>query len=128
MYRENLLRERAAWHSLIPACVNTREAFMRNLMGTCLGSLLAWGNFSTGLAQTTIDVAKITCDQLVLMKVADPDQIAIWLSGYYHGTRNNTKVDVEQLKENANKVRSYCLYNGKGTVMEAIEKLLVTGK
>ena len=62
------------------------------------------------------------------MKVADPDQIAIWLSGYYHGMRNNTKVDVEQLKENANKVRSYCLYNGKGTVMEAIEKLLVTGK
>src|SRR4051794_22570401 len=103
----------------------TREIVMRNLMGTCLGSVIAAGHFSTGLAQTTIDVAKITCDQLVLMKVADPDQIAIWLSGYYHGTHNNTKIDVEQLKENAKKVRSYCLYNGKGTVMEAIEKLLV---
>lgn len=101
---------------------------MRSLIGTCLGSLLAVGNLSTSLAQTTIDVAKITCDQLVLLKVADPDQLAIWLSGYYHGMRNNTKVELEQLKENARKVRSYCLYNGKGTVMEAVEKLLVTDK
>ncbi len=42
-------------------------------------------------AQTTIDVAKISCDQFVLMTVAEPDYIAIWLSGYYHGKRNNTR-------------------------------------
>ena len=69
----------------------------------------------------------VTCEQLVLMKVADPDQIAIWLSGYYNGKRNTTTVDVEQLKETARKVRSHCLYN-KGTVMEAVESLLATTK
>lgn len=91
-------------------------------------SLIAFGNSAPALAQTTIDVAKITCDQLVLLKVADPDYLAVWLSGYYSGQRSNTKIEVEKLKENANKVRSYCLYNGKLTVMEAINKLLATGK
>jgi hypothetical protein len=103
---------------------------MRNLIGTCLGSLLAFGHCSTGLAQTTIDVAEITCEQFSLLKVqgADPDQIAIWLSGYYHGMRSSTKVDVERLKENAQKIQNYCLSNGQVTLMGAVEKVLVTGK
>jgi len=110
--------------------LHEKEAIMRNLIGTCLGSLLAFGHPSTGLAQTTIDFSKITCDQLVLLKVksADPDQIAIWLSGYYHGMRNSPKVDVEQLKKNAEEIHNYCLYNGKVTVMDAVQKLLATSK
>jgi acid stress chaperone HdeB len=100
---------------------------MKTLSGMLIGLVIFGGASSAGLAQTTIDVSKITCDQLVLMKVADPDHIAIWLSGYYHGMRNNTKIDVELLHEDAKKVRSYCLYN-KGTVMEAVEKLLPVGR
>jgi acid stress chaperone HdeB len=76
-------------------------------------------------AQTTIDVAKITCEQLVLMKVVDPDYLAVWLSGYYSGKRDTTTIDVQRLKDNAQKVKQYCLYNNKGTVMEAIEKVLL---
>ena len=79
---------------------------------------------SAAHAQTTIDVSKISCDQLATAKVASPDYIAIWLSGFYNGKRNNTVIDVQQLQDNAQKVRSYCLYNGKGTVMEAVEKVL----
>ena len=93
---------------------------MKNANHVLFGLLLASFPSGPGLAQTTIDVAKITCEQLVLLKVADPDHIAIWLSGYYHGKRNTTTVDVEQLKDTARKVLSYCLYN-KGTVMEAVE-------
>ena len=80
---------------------------------------------SAAHAQTTIDVSKISCDQLVTARVASPDYIAIWLSGFYNGKRNNTVIDVQQLQDNAQKIRSYCLYNGKGTtVMEAVEKVL----
>jgi acid stress chaperone HdeB len=50
-------------------------------------------------AQVTIDVARITCDQLILFKVALPHDIAMWLSGYYNGRRNSTVVDIEKLKE-----------------------------
>ena len=100
---------------------------MRNANHMLVGLLLASVPLAPCLAQTTIDVAKITCEQLVLMKVADPDHIAIWLSGYYSGKRNTTAIDVEQLKETARKVRSYCLYN-KGTVMEAVESQMATIK
>jgi acid stress chaperone HdeB len=80
-------------------------------------------------AQTTIDVAKITCEEFVTATTASPDNIAIWLSGYYHGKRGTTTIDVEQLKEQPLKILSYCLYTDKGgTVMEAIEKLHLQGE
>ena len=80
-------------------------------------------------AQETIDVAKITCEQYIGNDVADPDKISIWLSGYYHGKRGSTAIDVEQLKEQAKNVRNYCIYKDKGgTLMEAVEKLMPSGK
>jgi|ERR1700745_1248811 acid stress chaperone HdeB len=92
------------------------------------GSISALFTISIAHAQTTIDVSKISCDQLSLAKVASPDYIAIWLSGFYHGKRNNTIVDVQQFQENTEKIKRYCLYNGKGTVMEAVEKVLSSNK
>jgi hypothetical protein len=40
-----------------------------------------------GRAQVTVDVAKITCTQLLSFSVADPKDIAVWLSGYYTAER-----------------------------------------
>jgi acid stress chaperone HdeB len=91
------------------------------------GLLLGCAASMSAVAQTTIDVSKITCEQLVLLQVADPDHLAIWLSGYYNGKRNTTTVEIEQVKETARKVRSYCLYN-KGTVMEAVERVMASSK
>jgi acid stress chaperone HdeB len=101
---------------------------MRKTHRLTLGLLLASASPATCVAQTTIDVAKITCEQLVLLQVADPDHLAIWLNGYYSGKRDTTTVNVEQLKENARKVRSYCLSKGKGTVMEAVETVVGPSK
>ena len=87
--------------------------------------------FSAGQAQTTVDVAKITCGQFIGLKVADPNTIAIWLSGYYHGLQHNTIVNAQQLKEQPQNMTSYCLYNGKGVtvpIMEVAEKLLASDK
>lgn len=72
-------------------------------------------------AQVTIDVAKITCDQFVLFKVASPDTIAVGLHGYYSGKQDNTVVEVETLKANVKKVRDYCLQNPDVTLMQAVE-------
>jgi len=101
---------------------------MNTSVGTCAGLIPMLFAVAVAQAQTTIDVSKISCDQLAAAKVASPDYIAIWLSGYYNGKRNNTIVDVEKLQDNARKIRSYCLYNGKGTVMEAVEKILSNEK
>lgn len=48
-------------------------------------------------AQVAIDVTKINCQQFATCKVANPDRIAIWLNGYFHGKRGDLSVDTQEL-------------------------------
>jgi len=59
-----------------------------------------------------------------LFKVANPDQIALWISGYYNGKRGNTVIDVEKLRSNALNVKNYCYNHPDILVMEAVETVL----
>jgi acid stress chaperone HdeB len=74
-------------------------------------------------AQVQIEVSKITCEQYLLFKVADPRDIAIWLSGYYHGKKGSTVLETQALKDNADKLSSYCRGHPRDTVMQAVESL-----
>jgi len=82
----------------------------------------------TAHAQVTIDVAKITCDQYLLFKVADPRDISLWLSGYYHGKRGITLVDQQALRSNEDKVKDYCRGHLDMPVMQAVDTLLNQGQ
>jgi hypothetical protein len=75
-------------------------------------------------AQVTVDVAKITCEQYVLFTVADPRDIAMWLSGYFNSKVNNT----QQFRDHARQVMDYCQLNLKTPVMQAAEKVLGLAK
>ena len=75
-------------------------------------------------AQVTVDVAKITCDQFTLYKITDPQNIAIWLSGYYHGKRNSTTLDTQALSGILQKVKDYCNLRPQETVMHAVETIV----
>jgi acid stress chaperone HdeB len=75
-------------------------------------------------AQVTLDVAKITCDQFTGYKITNPQNIAMWLSGYYNGTRANTILDAQGLNANVKKLQSYCIKNPKTLVMQAVETVL----
>jgi acid stress chaperone HdeB len=79
-------------------------------------------------AQVTIDVAKITCDQYLLFRVADPRDISLWLSGYYHGKRGITLVDQQALRNNEEKVKDYCRGHLDTAVMQAVETLIGQGE
>jgi hypothetical protein len=74
--------------------------------------------------QVTLDVAKITCDQFTGYKITEPEKIAIWLSGFYHGKRDNTVLDTQGLDVNAKKLHDYCIRNPKIPVMNAVETVL----
>ena len=86
-----------------------------------VASVLIIGPASAARSQVTIDVAKITCDQMLLFKVTDPDNVAMWLSGYYHAKQDTTVVDVEQMKAVAEKVKLLCLQKPDMTVMTAVD-------
>ena len=75
-------------------------------------------------AQEVIDVSKITCDQFATYKIENPKYIAIWLSGYYHGTRGDMTVDIQTLSTDAKKVEGYCLSNPDVPLIQAVKTVL----
>jgi acid stress chaperone HdeB len=75
-------------------------------------------------AQVTIDVSKITCEQLVLWKVTDPEKIAYWMSGYFNAKRGTTTIDMGSFEQNVNKVKDHCRANYNQTVLQAVEVVL----
>ena len=92
------------------------------------GFLLVVLVVSRAQAQVTIDVSKITCDQFLQYKVSNPTYIAVWLSGFYSGRRNNPVVDTQTLEGNADRVTTYCISNRNMVLMQAVETTLGTGK
>ena len=89
------------------------------------GGILVAALASSAQAQVTIDASKITCDQYVHSKIATPNYIAAWLSGYYNAKRNNRLLDTQALQDNVSKLQNYCYEekNFKVPVMSAIEEL-----
>jgi hypothetical protein len=75
-----------------------------------------------------LDVSKITCDQFVGYKITNPQDIAIWLSGYYSGMRGSTIVDTQGLADKARKMQDYCLRNPQMPVMKAADTLFGTSR
>ena len=88
-----------------------------------LGLILALEKIPPAQAQVTLDISKVTCDQYNAYKVTNPQNIAIWVNGYYHGKRGDVTLETQRLVENARKLRDYCRRNRETLVLEAVETL-----
>jgi len=93
-------------------------------LAVAVGLIVALESVRPARAQVTIDVSKITCEQYLGYKVTNPQNIAIWLSGYYNGKRGTTTVDTQALAQTAKKVQDYCRRNPQALVMQAVETVL----
>lgn len=95
-----------------------------------IAALVVLAGVTAARAQMTIDVAKITCREILFDKFISPktDQLALWLSGYYNAKRNNTLVDINAMQKNKDKVEDYCRLNQDVTVMDAVAKVLGNGQ
>ena len=90
--------------------------------GGLIGLTLTAMTVTSGHAQVTIDVAKITCGQFLAYSIADPKDIALWLNGYYTGKRGgSTLIDTQASKAHYDQLRSYCLVNQNVPIMQAVE-------
>ena len=74
-------------------------------------------------AQVMLDLSKVTCEQWSGYKITNPQNIALWLSGYYNGKRGNTVIDTQALAAENQKLRDFCITNPQMPVMQAAEKL-----
>ena len=68
------------------------------------GLILALEVVPAAQAQVTLDVSKITCEQYNAYKVTNPQNIAIWVNGYYHGKRG----DVTSIPKRWSRMRKSC--------------------
>ena len=82
-------------------------------LAIAVGLIFALETVPAVRAQVTVDVSKITCDQFNGYKVTNPKNIAIWLSGYYHGERGETTVDTQQLAGYAKNCANPAMSRGK---------------
>ena len=78
----------------------------------------------------TLDATKATCDQFVHSKVGPTRTIAVWLSGFYHGQRNNPVIDISGFEDNVTKLINFCSdeKNFKVLVMQAIDRAIGSTK
>ena len=79
-------------------------------------------------AQVTLDVAKVTCDQWAGYKITNPQNIALWISGYVNGARGNTVLDTQRLTADTQRVRDFCITNQQVPIMQAVEKVIAPAK
>jgi len=88
-------------------------------------ALLMFVQIAMTHAQETVDVAKITCQQILKEELASPTHdIVLWLSGYYNGKRNSTIINLQTINNDEEKVRLYCYKNPDTTVLDAIKNVL----
>src|SRR5689334_13875097 len=97
---------------------------MKSSVFLTIGCVFVVEALSSAQAQITLDVAKITCEQFTRYKISNTDNIAIWISGYYAGTRGNTVIDPQTVMSNARKLQDYCFSNPLRTVIQAAETVL----
>ena len=72
-------------------------------------------------AQLTLDITKVTCRQYLTGGLIPTRSMTLWLSGYYHGKRSATTVDIGSIEPNAYKLEDYCGGHQDEAVMKAIE-------
>jgi hypothetical protein len=75
-------------------------------------------------AQVTVDVVKITCEQLTMAALPFTSRdVILWLSGYYHGKHDNTIIEPSAIKRDANNLNNYCFVHVDTTVMDAVKNM-----
>ena len=95
---------------------------IRSVVGSLVVAVV--GTIQPVHAQVTLDLAKVTCDQWAGYKITNPQNISLWLSGYFNGARGNTVIDTQRLAADTGKICDFCLTNPQVPIMQAVEKVI----
>jgi acid stress chaperone HdeB len=87
-------------------------------------ALLMFVQIPAPQAQVTVDVVKITCEQLLTAALPLTSRdVILWLSGYYHGKHDNTIIEPGAIERDGDKLNQYCFEHGETTVMDAVKNI-----
>src|SRR5215472_6458890 len=95
-----------------------------NRMSNATSALLMFVQVPAPQAQVTVDVVKITCEQLSMEELPfNSRDVIFWLSGYYHREHDSTVIEPGAIKRDASNLNRYCYQHGEMTVMDAVKNM-----
>jgi hypothetical protein len=71
-----------------------------------------------------VDMAAITCGELLDMKGDDAGTILVWVHGYFGGKNDDTRFDLKAFENAAKEIGAYCAKNKKVTLISAAKEVL----
>ena len=74
-------------------------------------------------ADEPVDVAKISCKELVDSSEQDITLILMWLDGYISAKSNNTLMDDAWVEKLGQHLGEYCAAHPKKTIMDAVKAM-----
>lgn len=95
---------------------------MRTVFAALLCAAVAMP-FAREVRAEVINMATITCKDLLEGKSDDIGAILMWLHGFYAGRTGSTTLDTDAFTQDSEKVGAYCGENPTITVMQAIERI-----
>ncbi|MGB8577098.1 MAG: HdeA/HdeB family chaperone [Pseudolabrys sp.] len=75
-------------------------------------------------AQVTIDMAAFTCGQYLAMSPAMSRDFSAWMSGWFSYQTRKTYLDLAAHESNIAKVKSWCQFRPRESVMNALQNAL----
>jgi hypothetical protein len=91
------------------------------LTASCPGWLAAQEGTSHGSA-VTLDMASVTCGDLLAMSEDDALTMLTWMKGYYSGTRRETTWNLGESAARGRHLLDLCRADKSKTVMSTIER------
>jgi hypothetical protein len=76
---------------------------------------------AASLRADVIDMAAITCGELISMKADEAGAILLWTHGYFGGLADDTKFDPKAFDEVAKAIGEYCAKNRRVTLISAVK-------
>lgn len=108
-----------AW--VLLAAIRTEDDEMK-LRLTCLALAIVIPVLAH--AQTTIDMARITCGQYLAMSPSMASDFSAWMSGWIAFQERRTFIDVLKYQKNVQSVRSWCQNRPQAGVMDALKSAI----
>jgi hypothetical protein len=70
----------------------------------------------------SIDVAQVSCGQLLSATPAMQDLVVPWMSGWFMSSKNLTNVEMNYVDRNSRVIRTFCQSNRNVSLMQAFEQ------
>ena len=88
-----------------------------------VGAVMVGAAATPATAQVNLDMNQITCGDWLGYDRDSREFVGYWMSGYYSATRNDNVLDFRRLRQNSEKVSSYCKKHKSEPLPKAINRL-----